>query len=94
MNPITLKNPIKRGEKEISEVTIREPKGGELRGISLAEFSELNVDVVLKILPRVSTPSLTEQEGDTLCALDLVAIGAAMLGAKQDKAGNGTTQKA
>ena len=94
MKPITLKNPIKRGDKEINKVTIREPKGGELRGVSLGDFSELNVDVILKVLPRVSTPALTEQEGEGLRLMDLVSIGFAMMGTNDDDTlGNGTTPK-
>lgn len=94
MKPIKLKKPLKRGDKEISEVTIREPKGGELRGVSLGDFSELNVDVILKVLPRVSSPAITEQEGESLHLMDLMSIGFAMMGTNDgDTSGNGTTPK-
>ena len=93
MKPVTLKTPIKRGDKKIEDVIIRQPKGGELRGVSLAEFAELKTDVILTIIPRVSTPSITELEAAGLTAMDLMAIGAAMLGANEEKAGNDTIPK-
>lgn len=94
MQTITLKTPLKRGEKEISSVQIREPKGGELRGISLSEMAEMKTDIVLTLLPRISTPSLTEEEGEQIGGLDLMKIGAAILGVSPDTDNGSTTGNA
>lgn len=93
MKKITLKTPIVRGDEEITEITVREPQGGELRGVALSDFATLDTGAVLKILPRVTQPALTEAEGESMGVYDLVMIGTAMMGLNEDKAGNGTTPK-
>ncbi|MDO8931503.1 MAG: phage tail assembly protein [Rhodocyclaceae bacterium] len=75
-DPIKLEIPIKRGETEITEVTLRRPKSGELRGVSLIELLQMNVDAVSKVLPRISDPSLTPFEVSELDPADLVKMGA------------------
>lgn len=40
---IELDQPIKRGDTEITSVTIRKPKSGELRGVRLQVLLEMDV---------------------------------------------------
>lgn len=100
MQTIPLKTPLKRGEKDIKSVKIREPKGGELRGVSLADMSEMKADTVLELTPRISVPPLTQEEVEQLSAIDLMRIGAAILGVSPEtdqttaKPGNDSTPTA
>lgn len=71
--PILLETPIKRGETEITELQLRKPQSGELRGLSLAALANLDVDAVIKLLPRITTPSLTEVEAARLDPADLAS---------------------
>jgi len=55
---ITLTKPFKRGDKQVTEVLIREPVAGELRGVNLAELMQMEVNTVGKVLERVSEPMI------------------------------------
>ncbi|BAV65750.1 phage tail assembly protein [Sphingobium cloacae] len=74
--PVTLDTPVQRGESVIAFVQIRKPGAGELRGLSLVDLGQLKVDALLKILPRITVPSLTEAEAANLEPADLLACGA------------------
>ncbi|HDR9359262.1 TPA: phage tail assembly protein [Burkholderia vietnamiensis] len=76
-NKITLDTPIKRGEQEITEITLRKPAAGELRGTSLNALVNLDVDALGKVLPRISSPTLTEFDVQQLDPADLVQLGVA-----------------
>ena len=61
-NIVTLIKPITRGEQVITDVTLLKPNAGTLRGVSLASVANSDVDALIKVLPRMTMPSLTEQE--------------------------------
>lgn len=75
MTTITLDTPLKRGETEITEITLRKPAAGELRGLSLSALLNLDAGAVMQLLPRISTPLLTPDEAQRLDVPDLVACG-------------------
>jgi hypothetical protein len=72
---ITLDTPIKRGDQVITELTLRKPSSGELRGIALTDLLQMNVTSLTKILPRLTSPSLTEQDVGRMDPADLVQLG-------------------
>jgi hypothetical protein len=73
---ITLDEPIKRGDDFISEITIRRPKSGELRGVSLMDLGNLSVAALQTVLPRITQPTLTAHEVAGMDPADLTEIGA------------------
>ena len=73
-------NPIQRGDLTISQVNIKKPKTGALRGLSLADLLKVDVDTVIKLVPRVSTPPLTEHEVAALDPADFLSISTAVVG--------------
>nr|WP_300309231.1 phage tail assembly protein [Halomonas sp.] len=75
---ITLETPIQRGEKAIEKIFLRKPTAGELRGLALSEVLQLQVDALVKLTPRLSSPALTEPEMRNLDPADLVQIGGAI----------------
>ena len=79
-NTVTLDTPIKRGNGEITEVTLRKPNSGELRGVSLAELLQMKVDALQTVLPRITTPILHKQDMATLDPADLVNMGTVVVG--------------
>jgi hypothetical protein len=79
-NVVTLDTPIKRGLSEITHVTLRKPASGELRGIQLAELIQLDVASLIKVIPRLTSPSLTTPEVSGLDPADLLAIGGKIVG--------------
>ena len=79
-NTVTLDTPIKRGNGFITEVTLRKPCAGELRGVSLAELLQMKVDALQTVLPRITNPLLHKQDMATLDPADLVNMGTVVVG--------------
>jgi len=77
---ITLDTPITRGEQIIETIILRKPQVGALRGTSLAALVNLDVDALQRVLPRITTPTLTEAEIAQLDPADLVQLGGAFAG--------------
>ncbi|WP_439571188.1 phage tail assembly protein [Sphingomonas sp.] len=77
---VTLSSPIARGTTTIDTLTIRKPKAGELRGLTLQDLVGTDVTALLKIIPRISSPVLTQEETDNLEAEDLTEIGGTIRG--------------
>lgn len=81
-NTVTVKldEPIKRGEKLINEIQLRRPKSGALRGLSLINVANMEVSTLLKLLPRISEPALTEHDINNMDPSDLTALGMEVAG--------------
>lgn len=75
-NSITLDEPIKRGDQEITELTFRKPKSGELRGLSLTDIINLDVNSLQTLLPRITSPAITKQDVEKMDVADLLSAGA------------------
>lgn len=78
-DPIPLSEPIVRGETKITEITLRKPKAGELRGLSVQDLMTARVTAVLDVLPRIAMPPITQPEADNLEAEDLAACSGAII---------------
>lgn len=74
MNTITLSVPLKRGEQQITEITLHEPNAGALRGLSLGDVINAKVDAVITLIPRVSEPKITEAEMRDMNLRDLAML--------------------
>lgn len=75
---ITLDTPIARGETNIETLVIRKPISGELRGVSLVDLMQMDVLALRKVLPRITTPALTDIEVGRMDPADLVQCGVAV----------------
>ena len=73
-NTHLLDSPIVRGTQKIDRVTLRKPSAGELRGTSLHDLARFDVAALQRVLPRISTPTLTEFEVGQLDPADLMAL--------------------
>ncbi|WP_296223209.1 phage tail assembly protein [Ralstonia sp. UBA689] len=85
---ITLDTPIKRGNQEITTITVRKPGSGELRGVSLIDLMRMEVTALHTVLPRITDPTLTTADVSKLDPADLVQIANEVTGfllRKQDK---------
>lgn len=79
-NLITLDKSIKRGDTDITEVTLLKPTAGTLRGVSLAAVANSDIDALIKVLPRMTLPSLTEQEIAALELPDMLSFAGKVVG--------------
>ncbi|MEZ0150133.1 MAG: phage tail assembly protein [Candidatus Reddybacter sp.] len=71
---VTLSKPIKRGDKDIADITLRKPDTGSLRGCSLSGLLTSSVDDIVVLLPRITQPMLTDVEVAKLDPKDLVSF--------------------
>lgn len=83
---ITLDQPIKRGETMLASITLRKPRAGELRGLTLEELLKTDVTTILKLLPRISDPILIDEEVNAMDPADLTECGGAIRGFFMTKA--------
>ncbi|RRE76214.1 phage tail assembly protein [Klebsiella pneumoniae] len=59
---VKLDSPITRGDATITEIVLRKPQSGALRGTRLQAVMEMDVASMMTVIPRISTPTLTPQE--------------------------------
>lgn len=71
---ITLSSPIINGKTDITKITIRKPLAGDLRGVKLLNFVDADIDSLAKVLPRISTPTLSEQDVYNMDLADLTNV--------------------
>lgn len=79
-NSVILDTPIIRGKTLIDSITLRKPQAGELRGVHLVELLNMDVATLIKILPRISNPSITAPEAAGMDPADLLACGSKISG--------------
>lgn len=77
---IPLETPIKRGEAEITAITLRKPAAGELRGTTLTDLLQMDVAAITRVLPRISDPTLTEAEVAGMDPSDFTALASEVAG--------------
>jgi len=72
MSTITLDTPIPRGDTTITEVTLTKPNAGALRGVALMPLLQMDVNAMAMVLPRITTPTLTQPEVLAMDPADLL----------------------
>lgn len=77
---VELDEPINRGGQKINKITLRRPKSGALRGLNLIDVAHLDVTSLVKLLPRISDPALTEYDVQNMDLADLTALGTEVAG--------------
>lgn len=71
---VTLDTPIMRGKTRIDSLLVRKPQSGALRGTRLQALMDMDVNAMMVVLPRVTTPALTQQEINEMDPADLVSL--------------------
>lgn len=92
LKTVELDDPIMRGNSVIKSVVVRKPSAGELRGVSLMDVAQMDVSALRKVLPRITSPSLTDTEIGNLSLSDMMQCGVIVAGfllTKQQKADSG-----
>lgn len=73
---VELDAPIVRGDQTITAIKLRKPRSGELRDLNFVDLGQLKVNALIKIMPRISMPTVTEVEVANMEPADLLACGA------------------
>lgn len=69
-----------RGNETIKQVQLNKPKTYALRGLSLSNILQMDVDTLAKLATRITMPTMTEQDVDDLSPADFTKLGVAMIG--------------
>jgi hypothetical protein len=77
---MTLEQPIKRAVGDVTQITLRKPLAGELRGIKVGDLINGDASSVLALLPRITDPFITEQEAAQLDPADFAEIAGRITG--------------
>lgn len=77
---VDLNRPIRRGDQEISRITLAKPKGGALRGLNIQALVQTDYNALRTLVPRIATPQVLETDLDAMEADDLAEIGGAVVG--------------
>jgi hypothetical protein len=78
---VTLTAPVDRkGGPAITSVSLRRPDVGALRGLKLTDVLQMDVNAMLRLLPRVSTPALLPDEVATLDPADFLTLAGTVVG--------------
>lgn len=73
-NVVVLSTPIETNGDPITQVNMREPKAGELRGLKLLDVFQLDYESMEQLFPRITTPSLTVEQIRNLTVADLTSL--------------------
>ncbi len=74
LQTVELDEPIKRGEMLIEQVTLRQPNGGEMRGLSMMDIVQMKTEALFVLVPRISDPILMASELKQMNPADLMQI--------------------
>ncbi len=76
---IELETPIMIGGSQVTHVTVRKPSVPALSGVSLQEIYTTQVDALVKVLPKVTSPQLPAVVIATMDPVDLAQLGGAVV---------------
>lgn len=77
---IKLINPLKRGTKEFKEVTINKPNVNSLKGLTMLNVLNADVDSIRTLLPRVTNPVLCAADFNTMDITDFTELTTGVIG--------------
>lgn len=72
---VPLEVPIKRPGGDITELKVLKPLGGDLRGLSLHKLAEMDAISIQVLLPRITQPSIIQNEANDMDLVDLANCG-------------------
>lgn len=75
---VELESPIKRGENSITVIEVRKPNVGSLRGLSLQNVLQWDVNTMTTLLTRITSPVLNESEIRNMDIPDFTALNVAV----------------
>ncbi|MGB0694009.1 MAG: phage tail assembly protein [Rhodospirillaceae bacterium] len=81
---VTFATPIPYGEETLSEISLRKPTAGDLRGLKLMSVLELETNSLLTLVPRLATPAVTSGQLQALSPGDLIKMAGVIGGFFED----------
>ncbi|MGL4755181.1 MAG: phage tail assembly protein [Aeromonadaceae bacterium] len=79
MKKVKLPEPVKRGDKLIEEITLREPVAGTLRGLETVAVLRMDYAAHQTLIPRIC-PDLTKDDIANMSPKTLLAVQSEVVG--------------
>lgn len=76
---VKLTNPIQRGDKAFSEITVIKPTVPALKGLKILDVMQSDVTAFTVLLPRITQPVLHKNDFDTMEINDFVELAGAAI---------------
>lgn len=76
---VKLTQPIKRGDKEFTEITVTKPTIPALKGLKMLDVLQSDVNALTVLLPRVTQPMLHKNDFDSMEVSDFVELAGAAI---------------
>ncbi|MFY1027603.1 phage tail assembly protein [Actinobacillus seminis] len=76
---VKLTRPIKRGDKEFTEIIVTKPTIPALKGLKMLDVLHSDVNALTVLLPRVTQPMLHKNDFDSMEIHDFVDLAGAAL---------------
>ena len=76
---VKLTQPIKRGDKEFTEITVTKPTIPALKGLKMLDVLQSDVNALTVLLPRVTQPMLHKNDFDSMEISDFVELAGAAI---------------
>jgi hypothetical protein len=75
-------SPIQRGggAEPISEVTVQKPSVGALRGVKLTNLLQMDINTMMVVLPRITSPALLPVEVAEMDPADFLTLSGEVVG--------------
>ena len=77
---IPLAEPIRREGGDITELTLRKPKPGELRGLEMSDLVSGDINAILALVPRIASPHIGADEAAEMDLGDFAQVTGAVRG--------------
>lgn len=77
---VRLSFPIRRAGGDITDIALRKPKAGALRGLKIEDLYQTDVNSLLVLLPRITDPALIPAEIEDMESEDLIELAGAVKG--------------
>lgn len=79
VSTVTLDTPIISGDISITQVQVRKPLAGELRGLSLSALLNLDYAALETLLPRITIPTLHKAQIIAMDPSDFTQLGSEVM---------------
>lgn len=77
---VTLSEPIPREGGDITVLTLAKPNAGNMRGLKVPDIVNGDVNTIIALLPRITTPPIGAHEAEALEADDIGEVAGAIFG--------------
>lgn len=77
---VTLSKPVGKGDGKTTDIELREPTAGDLRGVAMVDVYQMDVSAYDTLLPRITKPTLTKEQIGQMSMSDISELMGEVIG--------------